>query len=95
VPAGKNDPAPSASSVEELQAEVEQLRKEVLRLRDALIGKDAELGEALGRMAEAQALANQFVASHQRLQDILASRSWRLTWAAGKPLRSLRSRRDG
>jgi chromosome segregation ATPase len=93
VPVGEDESSQSASRAEQLQAEIERLQKEVLRLRDAVIGKDAELGEALGRMAEAQAQANKFAESHQRLEEVLASRSWRLTWAAGKPVRALRSRR--
>jgi len=35
----------------ELQAEVDRLREEVLKLRDLLIGKDAELGTAKGKLA--------------------------------------------
>lgn len=36
----------------ELQREVDRLNEEVLRLRDLLIAKDAELGAALGRQAQ-------------------------------------------
>jgi SAM-dependent methyltransferase len=36
----------------ELLAEMDRLNEEVLRLRDQLIGKDAELGAAKGRVAE-------------------------------------------
>jgi hypothetical protein len=36
----------------ELQREVDRLNEEVLRLRDLLIARDAELGAALGRQAQ-------------------------------------------
>ncbi len=36
----------------ELRAEVERQHEEILRLRDLLIHKDAELGAAKGRLAE-------------------------------------------
>lgn len=38
--------------VTELRAELAQSREEVLRLRDLLIGKEAELGALRGRLAE-------------------------------------------
>lgn len=37
---------------EQLQAELARAHEEVLRLRDLLIGKDAELGTMRGRLAE-------------------------------------------
>jgi SAM-dependent methyltransferase len=82
---------PSQQEVEAGQAEIERLRKEVLRLRDAVVGKDAELGTALGRVAEMKAVAARAQHHEQRLQAVLGSRSWRLMWAAGRPLRALRS----
>lgn len=39
----------------ELKAELAHAREEVLRLRDLLIGKDAELGSLRGRVAELEA----------------------------------------
>jgi hypothetical protein len=44
--------AAQASKEPEVDAELEQAREEVLRLRDLLIAKDAELGAAKGRVAE-------------------------------------------
>src|SRR5690242_13273477 len=38
--------------IAELRAELAQAREEVLRLRDLLIGKEAELGALRGRIAE-------------------------------------------
>lgn len=40
------------SEVAELRAELARSREEVLRLRDLLIGKEAELGSLRGRLAE-------------------------------------------
>lgn len=40
------------SELAELRAELAQAREEVLRLRDLLIGKEAELGALRGRVAE-------------------------------------------
>jgi SAM-dependent methyltransferase len=74
-------------------AEVEQLRKEVLRLRDLVIGREAELATARARVEELEALLGRYTNLEQRLNDILSSNSWRLTQAAGTPLRKLRERR--
>jgi hypothetical protein len=41
----------------EPQREVDRLNEEVLRLRDLLIAKDAELGAALGRQAQLEQYA--------------------------------------
>lgn len=84
--------------LEEAQAnatpeEVEHLRKEVLRLRDLVVGKDAELGTALGRIEELTAMLGRYANLEQRLSDVLQSNSWRLTQAAALPLRKLRERR--
>jgi hypothetical protein len=49
-PASGGDPAAA-----ELRAELARSREEVLRLRDLLIGKDAELGVLRGRVAEMEA----------------------------------------
>ena len=79
--------------VEELAGEREQLRKEVLRLRDLVVGKDAELATALGRVEELTVMLERYANLEQRLNDVLQSNSWRLTQAAGLPLRKFRSRR--
>jgi len=81
------------AEIERLEAERETLRKEVLRLRDTVVGKNAELGTALGRLAEAQAEVLRVHDSEERLQALLSSRSWRLMWALGRPVRALRGRR--
>jgi SAM-dependent methyltransferase len=76
--------------LERLRSDNEQLRKEVLRLRDAVVGKDAELGSALGRLAELDAFLKRYASMEQRLNDLLRSRSWRLMWAVGAPVRMVR-----
>jgi SAM-dependent methyltransferase len=79
---------------EGLEQEVESLRKEVLRLRDLLMGRDAELGTALGRVTELEEAIHRYANLEQHLDDVLNSRSWRLMWAVGAPLRGLRGLRS-
>jgi SAM-dependent methyltransferase len=81
------------AAVERLTDEREKLRKEVLRLRDLVIGREAELATALGHLAERDAMLGRFANLEQRLNDVLESNSWRLTQAVGLPLRRLRQRR--
>jgi SAM-dependent methyltransferase len=70
----------------------EELRKEILRLRDLVAGTEAQLGTARGRIAELTGMLEQYTNVERRLNDVLQSRSWRIMWAAGTPLRKLRSR---
>ncbi len=73
----------------ELQDELNRRNEEVLRLRDLLIGKDAELGLARGRVAE---LEDQ----HQRIANVAArlqSRIPKIVRIAGTGLRKLFGRR--
>ena len=44
----------------DLLAELEESRREVLRLRTLLVSKDAELGEAKGRVVELEASSLRF-----------------------------------
>lgn len=81
-----------------IDAEVVALKEDNLRLRDQAIGKEAELGTALGRIAELEAwserwngLADHFEAVSAQRDALLRSRSWRLSQAALLPLRWLRS----
>jgi len=83
-------PEQDPGEADALQSELEALDKEVLRLRDALIGKEAELATALGRIEELETTILRFLNMEQRLDSVLQSRSWRLMWAAGAPLRKLR-----
>src|SRR5689334_12546314 len=54
-------------SVAELKAEIAQQQKEILKLRDLLIGKDAELGAAKGRLAMYEDRAKRLAGAGQRL----------------------------
>jgi len=48
----KGSPPAAGGSDSELRAELARQKEEVLRLRDLLVTKDAELGAAKGRLAE-------------------------------------------
>ena len=78
------------SEVGALRRQQAELKEEVLRLRDEVIGKDAELGGARGRIAEMDAHIQRYESMRQRLEAILGSKSWKLVWAAGAPVRKLR-----
>lgn len=52
----------------ELLQELARAKEEVLRLRDLLIGKDAELGAMSGRLAELEAGAGRLVNAAASLQ---------------------------
>lgn len=77
----------------QLTDELADLRQEVLRLRDAAIGRDAELATARGRATELEAQVARYGPMEGRLIRVLGSRSWRLARAAATPLRKLRARR--
>lgn len=79
-------------SIDHDQPGEEELRKEILRLRDLVAGNEAQLGTAKARIAELTAMLERYTGLEKRVNDMLRSRSWRLTWALGTPLRKLRSR---
>jgi SAM-dependent methyltransferase len=79
--------------LDDLAEERDQLRKEILRLRDLVVGRDAELATALGRVEELNAMLQRYGNLEARLNDVLESNSWRLAQAAGLPLRKLRERK--
>lgn len=60
-------------SVSELREELARCREEVLRLRDLLIGKDAELGTLRGRLAELEGGAAPLVNVAARLRSRVPS----------------------
>jgi SAM-dependent methyltransferase len=72
----------------------EALRKEILRLRDLVVGTEGQLGVARGQVAELTANLERYANVEQRLNEVLRSRSWRLMWLAGLPLRRLRAHRS-
>lgn len=80
-------------SIQHLLSERDELRKEVLRLRDLVVGREAELATALGRVEELDAQLGRYANMEQRLNEVLESNSWRLTQAAALPLRKLRERK--
>jgi hypothetical protein len=62
VTAGEGD------DVEALRAELTDRQEEVLRLRDLLIARDAELGAARGRLAELEQQSRYLTVVASRLQ---------------------------
>jgi len=73
-------------------AEVDELRKEILRLRDLVVGREAELATALGQVAEMESMIGRYDNVEQRLHAVLESNSWRLGQLVTKPLRMWRER---
>jgi SAM-dependent methyltransferase len=71
----------------ELGAEVDRLKEENMRLRDRLIGKDAELGSALGRVAVLEQQSQRLLSLYGKVQRRLPL----LTRVAGAILRRLRA----
>jgi len=63
--------AGGGSELAELRAELAQTREEVLRLRDLLIAKEAELGSLRGRVAEMEGGAAPLVMIGLRLRTLL------------------------
>jgi hypothetical protein len=78
-----NDRAQHGSDHHRMVKELEAAREEILRLRDLLIGRDAELGQAEGRVAE---LEDQ-IERYTRFIDRLRLR--RIVAALGRRLRGL------
>lgn len=81
-----------ASEVEdrsELQGELDRRDEEILRLRDLLIGKDAELGAAKGRLTELEDHSRRLMNAAGRFQSRVPG-AMRL---AGAALRRLQGRR--
>jgi hypothetical protein len=62
---------PQKPELDELRAELAQAREEVLRLRDLLIGKEAELGALRGRIAEIEGGAAPLLMVAARLRALL------------------------
>jgi SAM-dependent methyltransferase len=76
----------------EARAELHERRLEVLRLRDRVIGREAELGTALGRLAEAESELQASTDLSIRYQEVVGTRSWRLLWKVMAPYRWVRER---
>lgn len=69
----EDSPQEGDPSLAELREELARSREEVLRLRDLLIGKDAELGTLRGRLAELEAGAAPLVSIAARLRRLSPS----------------------
>jgi hypothetical protein len=64
----KSGVAPGQSGeLAELREELHRSREEVLRLRDLLIARDAELGAARGRLAELEDTAGRLISVFVRI----------------------------
>ncbi len=81
------------AQLEILEAERQQLRKEILRVRDTAFGRQAELASALARVEQVESFLARYDNIEQRLNEVLDSRSWRVTQTIGLPIRMLRQRR--
>ncbi|HET6954019.1 MAG TPA: methyltransferase domain-containing protein [Acidimicrobiales bacterium] len=82
-----------ATENEELRAAQMTLREELLRLRDLVVGGEQATGVARAHAAELSAQLTRYQSMEERLNDVLRSRSWRLMWLAGLPVRALRNRK--
>jgi len=70
-----NDKSQLSSDHDRLLTELEASREEILRLRDLLIGKEAELGRAKGQVTELEERFEYYarLASRLRLRRILSA----------------------
>jgi len=86
----RSDPAPTSSSPShDLGEELSRAREEILRLRDLLVGKDAELGALRGRLAELEAGSARLVSLAARVRRLVP----RFLFSAAVSLRKRRGRR--
>jgi hypothetical protein len=78
--------APQTHGSEELQRELDRRGAEILRLRDLLLARDAELGTVRGQLAELESVSRALMVAASRVQR-------RVPWLmrlAGALLRRLR-----
>jgi hypothetical protein len=88
--ATSTDPRSSAGqSNAELRRELARQREEILRLRDLLVSKDAELGAAKGRLAELDDRSQRLAGAAGRLESRLPG----VGRLIGTALRMLQSQR--
>lgn len=80
---------PESESDSDLRAELVRLQEEILRLRDLLVTKDAELGAAKGRLAELEDRSQRIAGAAGRIE----SRVPGLGKLIGTALRMLQSQR--
>lgn len=79
-PSGQPNGGSEGPEVAALREELAQSRKEIVRLRDLLIAKDAELGRALGRVEQLEL----------RMTRLLGAAAWLRRF--GPPTARLRAR---
>jgi sugar/nucleoside kinase (ribokinase family) len=72
----KEAPVGDGGGRSELQDELARSREEVLRLRDLLIGRDAELGVLRGRVTELEAGVARLLNLGARVRSIVPSVVW-------------------
>jgi hypothetical protein len=63
---------------DELLEELHRQREEILRLRDLLIARDAELGAARGRAAELEEGSARLMIAYKRLRSFVPGSVWAL-----------------
>jgi hypothetical protein len=80
---------PESPSESELRAEIARQKTEILRLRDLLVSKDAELGAARGRLAELDDRSQRLAGAAGRIESRLPG----VGRLIGTALRMLQSQR--
>lgn len=80
---------PEGEDDSELRAQIARQQEEILRLRDLLVGKDAELGAAKGRLAELDDRSRRVAAVVARIDSRIPG----LGKLLGAAVRLLRSQR--
>lgn len=85
----KGSRPPEGGGDSELHAELARQQEEILRLRDLLVSKDAELGAAKGRLAELDDRSQRIAGAAGRIE----SRVPGLGKLVGTALRMLQSQR--
>lgn len=80
------DPRPGAGP-DELREELARSREEVLRLRDLLIAKDAEMGSLKGQVAQLEAGTVRLLQLVQRIRSFVPGFAWRAVSGALRRLR--------
>jgi hypothetical protein len=86
--AERTDLSSESAEVAELREELYRSREEILRLRDLLIARDAELGVARGRLAEHEAQVGKLLNLAALVRRLVPTFLWT---AARGLLRRLRS----
>ena len=76
--------------LEAKEAEIVALREHILNLRDAMVGAEAELGEARGMLVFTQQEMSRYIDAAVRLEEVLGSTSWRVSQGLLAPLRRAR-----